>query len=235
LYENPHLKSNESGLLLPDYVCYDEKLCDFKIPRFVHENLTCIEKPQAILIFGITKNPWAQLMFSIEQYFRSCSISHVTFHNQTKYSDYPSLYNCQNSSKFISKHRIMDGIIDCWERDDENYLDSCRLNDRYRVKCRNATKCCSPLVKYDACLLNDMEDPVEIPFKSFCDGMDNYFYDDNGKKHTDEFECENGLCNNMYTRCDGFWACSVENCTTLRNPIPTPTPTESELESESKN
>jgi hypothetical protein len=215
-YENPDLRSSAREFLLPDYVCYDEKLCDFKIPRFVHENLTCVRKPESVQIRGIIENPWSELILIIEQYFRSCSISRVTFHNKTKYSDYPSLYNCQNSSKFISKHRIMDMKQDCIERDDENYQNSCLLKDRYRVKCRNTTKCWSPLVKYDACALEKSADAGEIRFQSFCDGMDNYFYDNNGQNHSDDFGCENGLCNNMYTRCDGFWACSdgqdEDNC-----------------------
>jgi hypothetical protein len=207
-YKDPHSRSSETGVLLPDYVCYDGKLCDFKISSFVHENLTYVEKPESILILDITESLWAELMLSAEQYFRSCSISHVILDTKKKYSDYSSLYSCQNSSKFISKHRIMDTMQDCYEGDNENYQNSCLLNDPYRVKCRKPTKCWSPLVKYDACALNSVEYPGEIPFQSVCDGFDNYFYEDNGQEHTDEFGCENGLCNNMYTHCDGFWACS---------------------------
>ena len=56
----------------------------------------------------------------------------------------------------------------------------------------------------------------EIPFQKFCDGIEEYFYDDNGQEFNDEFGCEK-WCDNMYTRCDGYWSCSdgrdENNCT----------------------
>ncbi len=207
-YKDPHLRLNMSEFLLPDYFCYDQELCDSIIPDLVHENLTCLNKTGATLKGATKSNVWARLMSLITQEFSSCSIRHVIFHKKTKHSNYASLYNCQSSSKFISKHRIMDGIWDCFEKDDESYPNSCSLNDRYRVKCLDETKCWSPLVKNDACALNRFNGLEEIPFQSFCNGMPTYFYDNNGQKHSDEFGCDNWSCNNIYARCDGFWACS---------------------------
>jgi hypothetical protein len=215
-YKNPHLRLNESDFLLPDYVCYDEHLCDFNASQFVHENFTCLEKSESIPMWNLIENSWIYLILLTEEYFRSCSISHAINHNKTNFIDHPSLYNCRNSSKFISKHRIMDRKQDCFVDDDEKDQNSCLLNDRYRVKCRDATKCWSPLVKYDACFYNDMEYPGEIPFQSFCDGIERYFYDNNGQNYSDELGCGNWSCNNLYARCDGFWACSdgrdEDNC-----------------------
>jgi hypothetical protein len=212
-YKAPHLRTNDGAFLLPDYLCYDQQLCDSIIPDLFHDNLTCLNKSKVIQIWITTENPWALLMSLIERYFRSCSIPRSISYNKTKYSDHPSLYNCRNSSKFISKHRIMDLIQDCFEYDDETYENSCLLNDRYRVKCSGTTKCWSPLVKNEACLLNDQG---EIPFQSFCDGIKRYFYDNHGQEHSDEDGCGNWSCNNIYARCDGFWACSdgrdEDNC-----------------------
>ncbi|UJR32526.1 hypothetical protein I4U23_019988 [Adineta vaga] len=50
----------------------------------------------------------------------------------------------------------------------------------------------------------------EIPFQKFCDGITHYFYYNlNRQIRTDEDGCEmNKVCDNIYARCDGYWACS---------------------------
>jgi hypothetical protein len=215
-YENSHFKLNESDFLFPDYVCYDGQLCDFKVSQFVHENFTCLNKSEAITIWNINENSWIQLILLIELYFHSCLTPDAIYHNKTNFTDQPSLYNCRNSLKFISKHRIMDQIQDCFEEDDEIYENSCLLNDQYRVKCHNSTRCWSPIVKSDVCELSDFNATAEISFQSFCDGIKIDFYDNNGQPYSDEFGCGNWSCNNIYARCDGFWACSdgrdEDNC-----------------------
>jgi hypothetical protein len=224
-YNNPHLRSNMNQFLMPDYVCYNQQLCDFIIPHLVHGNQTCLNTTKLILSWSNSQSPWAQLMAFVGRYFRSCSIPHANFHNKTKYNDYSSLYNCKNSSKFISKHWIMDGKVDCPMKDDENYPDSCQLNDKYRVKCIDTSKCWSPIVKSDACALNGMDTTGEILFQSFCDGINRYFYDNDKQKHSDEFGCGSWSCNNMYARCDGFWACAdgrdEYNCSRTKCPSET--------------
>jgi hypothetical protein len=207
-YNNPHLRSNMNQFLMPDYVCYDQQLCDSIIPDFVHGNQTCLNTTKLILLWNDFRSSWAQLMWLVRKYFYSCSIPHFNIHNKTKYNDYPSLYNCRNSSKLISKHRIMDGIQNCPKNDDENYPNSCQLNNQYRVQCIDTTKCWSPVAKSRACALNNLNDLGEIRFPSFCDGIKVYFYDTNKQEYNDEFGCGNWSCNNMYARCDGFWTCS---------------------------
>jgi hypothetical protein len=222
-YEDPRLKLNKDQFLFPDYICYNQQLCDFIIQDSAHEKHTCFNATEVMPERDNSKSPWAQLMLWIGKYFRSCSILHANFDNKTKYNEYPSLYNCQNSLKFMSKHRLLDGMQDCLENDDEDYPDSCQLNDKHRVTCINTTICWSPIVKGGACALNGLDDTREILFPSFCDGIDRYFYDN--EEHSDEFGCGNWSCNNMYTRCDGIWTCADArdeyNCSRTKCPSET--------------
>ena len=207
-YKDPSLRANMTKFLMPDYVCYDQQLCDFLIPDFVQENQTCLNTTKLIQNLIIIGRPWHKLISFIKQYSRFCLISHIHTLVKINYNDYPSLYNCRNSSKFISKHRLLDNIIDCFQEDDEKYPSSCQLNDRYRVTCVDTTRCWSPIVKNRACVLNGLDHVTEISFQSFCDGIKAHYYYDDDKRYDDEFECENWSCDNTYARCDGFWACS---------------------------
>jgi hypothetical protein len=215
-YQDPHLKLSTDPILMPDYFCYDQQLCDSFIPDLVYKNQTCLNATDLILMRNIIRYTWDELMKYVGIHFRVCSLTHDHFQNKMNYSDYPSLYKCQNSLKIISKHRIMDDMQDCFKRDDENYTNSCQLNDRYRVTCLNKTKCWSPLVRSLACNLNRVSDPQKIRFQNFCDGIRVKFRGGDGQDYNDEFGCGNWSCSNIYTRCDGFWACidghDEENC-----------------------
>jgi len=158
------------------------------------------------------------MILSIDSYFRSCLNTRNNFLNDiTKYENSTSLYHCQNSSKLISKHRIIDENIDCCQNDDENYQMSCLINRKHRVKCSDGNKCLSSLHTIDDCSSNENRIENKIPFHIVCDGLGELIFNDsNGQIHTDESECNYWPCNNMYTRCDGFWTCpngeDEENC-----------------------
>ena len=215
-YKDPYLRLNLSTFLIPNYICYDQQLCNFIIPDLIYENLTCMETYELMVITNPLKNLWSQLSLFIQYDFRFCSFPYVAFHNTRNYSVYLSLYKCRHSSNIISEHRIMDGIPDCYENDDETLANSCALNDRYRVTCVDNTTCWSPLVKNIACVLNEFDYTTDISFQNVCNGIEDYFYDHNKQEYNDEVGCGNWSCNNMYTRCDGYWACDdgqdEDNC-----------------------
>ncbi|CAF2706727.1 unnamed protein product [Rotaria sp. Silwood2] len=86
------------------------------------------------------------------------------------------MYQCLNSSKYISKYRVHDGFNDCDYNDDEN-----------------------PDVHYAR---------KHISFETICDGFTELIpVTFNQINETDETECEYWPCNNIYTRCNGFWNC----------------------------
>jgi len=226
-YENVDLQMNTSDFLEPDYICYDQQFCDAIQPEIFIGNLTCRYFVDLGDFSDLNENPWVHLLAMIEEDFRSCSLpmnNHILISNNSSSSS-SSLYKCQNSSKLISKHRIKDEVYDCFHEDDENYADSCQLNDRYRIQCRQTSICWSPLVKHTACSNVNLHGARKIFFDNFCDGIEKYYYDNDGNEHSDEFGCQDWLCDNMYTRCDGFWTCAdgrdESNCGQMTCPLKT--------------
>ncbi|CAF0733814.1 unnamed protein product [Adineta steineri] len=215
-YEKFHLNRSIKEFFFPDYICYDQQLCQFMKPDLVRENLTCLDVSELRLRIYYTMGSWIEIISAIERHFRPCLISHVTYENKTKDPTiYSSLYQCQNSLKVMSSSRIRDRQIDCFQLDDETYEHSCQLNDKYRVRCVETNTCWSPILKNEVCLLHGEHGVVS--FDRFCNGVKEYSYNDHdGIKYDDEEGCEIWLCNNMYSRCDGYWACKdgrdEDNC-----------------------
>ncbi|UJR17411.1 hypothetical protein I4U23_004306 [Adineta vaga] len=213
IQQNTHLKAHVIcfNILLPDIIYYGQSFWNFISPTFHYDNMTCLYRHQ--LNLSKTDN-YEEFTLAIKDYFRGCL---TTTNDQFQLDS--SLYCCQNSSKCISKHRLLDGILDCHMGDDETYNLSCSLNDSFRFKCdKNDNQCYSPLVNSDVCKRHVKTNINEINFQDFCDGIDDFFFQEiHGKHYTDETECNSYWpCNNIYTRCDQRSACSngedEENC-----------------------
>lgn len=165
---------------------------------------------------------WPTLLADLYRLFRTCS----SYHQPSSISNYSNLYVCTNSSKIISRHRLLDQINDCWHVDDESYTESCSLsipNHRFQCNITDRTVCLARVrVNDDVDDCNDRsdersfyddqrEDPweEEISFTKTCDGFTEVsppiLID--GRNETDETECGYFPCNNTYTRCDGIWNC----------------------------
>ena len=202
-------------VLEPDYICYNADLCDFLPPSFRHDNYTCQSRYQMGLNGTISHPSWSSMVNSLKVYFHACS-SQLTIKNEHPESD---LYCCKNSSKCISKHRIVNGIVDCYLNDDEEaFRLSCSLNDSTRFKCSDEQICYSPLVPREVCPFSEQITSFDqLPFKEICNRyVDTSPVTIDGQNHTDETECELWPCNNIYTRCDLLWNCprgeDEENC-----------------------
>ncbi|CAF1130271.1 unnamed protein product [Adineta steineri] len=155
--------------------------------------------------------------------------------NHDRFTNYASevrnelnLYQCINSSTYIPMHDIMNGVPNCPRHDDEKIFDSDRTNDilekvkeKY-YKCEESgkdilldvigdCKCdCQPK-NYYICE-DENKDFIysrkKISFQTICDGHPELStINIEGTNETDETECKQWECNNIYTRCDGLWNC----------------------------
>jgi hypothetical protein len=208
-----------TGMFLPEYVCYDQKLCGHIYPvEIYYKNYTCRHFDRFQLTQNQTFSSLEMLIEGMKKLFLQCLPSS----NQTHYCNISTMYQCYNSTKCISKHRLVDGYSDCLFDDDETYNESCLLNDKdYRFRCfvNKIEKCFAP-----SALQNGNKDcdngedemyamifninSVTFFFGYICDG-----YPDlsptliDGKNVTDESECQYWSCNNTYTQCNRFWSC----------------------------
>ncbi|CAF1623962.1 unnamed protein product [Adineta ricciae] len=217
LYEPQQmLEVNTHSILLPSYICYDEQLCMYLLPTFRFKSHACRSAYQMGLKSINEYSTWKEMIDVIKPFFSGCTSRYIT----QLYSNDSSLYQCRNSSKYISKHRIADDIIDCYLKDDEEDLQlSCSLHDSRRFTCPNEVRCRSPILQSSACLSSENERKTidNILFNQICDGVIDISPEFiHGKNHTDETNCEYWPCNNIYTRCDGMWSCQngedEENC-----------------------
>ena len=138
-----------------------------------------------------------------------------------------SMYQCLNSPKCISVHRLLDGNVDCPHNDDEHMT---KINDSIvieRIKrrtfyCQAMNKSISlTSIENGQCDCGYMDNTWcedenlnmnyirrKISFQTICDGFIELApISIDGRNETDETECERWLCDNVYTRCNGFWNC----------------------------
>jgi hypothetical protein len=136
------------------------------------------------------------------------------------------MYQCLNSSKCISKSRLLDDIRDCYHDDDEEISTlnkTCLREQNLNLfKCETTNECILfHLVQDDTChctkndeiYCDDEHFDVSyakhtISFQTICDGFNQLLLPTNDiYNETDETNCEEWQCNNIYTHCDGFWYC----------------------------
>ena len=194
--------------LTPDYICYDEQLCDHLIPTFRSESYICQHASQMGIRSNVTYNDWKSIIDSIKPYFRGCIVGR----QKRNLSEYPSLYRCKNSSKYISNHRILDGIPDCYLNDDErDFQLSPVVNDKYRLTYANENQYRSSSFSPDTFAPTEQTNLslIQILFHQICDGTVDLLPElIGGRYHTDETDCAYWQCSNVYTRCDGIWSCA---------------------------
>ncbi|CAF3572262.1 unnamed protein product, partial [Adineta steineri] len=228
--ESPYLCSNKSfyddslslvlGTLLNNTMC-------FKVSRFT--SFASIGTPELIQRF---ERPMNDIFRQIRQIH---SITNFPLHrcNQSH------LYQCRNSSKCISFHRLINGVTDCPYNDDENIYEhtnpglfaqvkhkyyKCHVTNKYIPQTALFNRGCDcEYDDYGFCEDRDRYDNFTrrtISFQTICDGFQElYPITIDGKNQTDETECKQWECDNMYTRCDKIWNCldgkDEMNCNSL--------------------
>jgi len=206
IYSTENLVNNFFTDAPPDYVCNNPRRC-LHLPKttFHIGDLDCRLFEQVATESYITNL----------YYLHSALVSSATqcslIGNRNIYRSNSSLFYCELSEKYISKHRLLDGVSDCYDSEDELYPHSCLLNDSQRFSCKSENKCLSSVgigFALPNCL--DGEDFfVELvrpsEFALLCDRIvDGIGKDD----ETDETNCQWWPCNNPYSRCDTVFQCA---------------------------
>ncbi|CAF1353414.1 unnamed protein product [Adineta steineri] len=201
VYLTENLMDRFRDKIPPTYICNDRRLCSH-LPKATSpmDGLDCRR-------FHVS----GPFEVSLDYYLRADAEKCQLMGNIYNYTSISSLFYCNESYKHISKHRLIDGFRDCYHNEDENYKDSCLLNDTQRFNCTSEDKCLSPIgfdLRVPGC--KDREDKIykqEVSvFSVLCSqnrrGLqleDNETYDTN---------CEWWPCNNPYTRCDLQFHCA---------------------------
>ncbi|CAF1541006.1 unnamed protein product, partial [Adineta ricciae] len=112
-----------------------------------------------------------------------------------------NVYRCNNSIQCISKDKIMNKVIDCPNEDDENILYVGNI-----ISSDQATGVFHGYPEDIKTMFRDVR--KHILFQTICDGFVELAPILIGEQnHTDETECEQWQCNNIYTHCNGLWNC----------------------------
>lgn len=175
IYSNKIKPKPMYSIPLPEYVCYDEKLCGKIYPiEIFHNNLTCRHLNRFQLNGKQQYRNMAHLARDIEEVFLKCP----PIFNVTHYCNHSTIYQCYNSTKCISKHRLVDGYSDCTFNDNETYNRSCSLDDtNYRFRClvNHIETCFAPLAIRDSNINCDSgeDENIENTFSVYpkCDGQ----------------------------------------------------------------
>ena len=142
------------------------------------------------------------------------------------YCNTSTMYQCMDSPKCISKARLFDHVQDYLHNDDEdrsNLNKTCPFEPNANIfQCRTTDECIPFLLVGDSewdctkdesgrCDDKDSESidvTATLLFPTTCDGFPHRIpVQIEGEMHTDETNCEQWSCNNVYTRCNIFWNC----------------------------
>ncbi|CAF1031768.1 unnamed protein product [Didymodactylos carnosus] len=120
----------------PNFICYNSSFCNITVPSMLIEknNLTCFAINETVFI-------WKNFYEHIVSLFSSCYYSE---RRTPLIASTTTLYRCNITHQYISKHRVKDKKQDCLMNDDENSnINICpyNLNDHFKCFTRNETDC----------------------------------------------------------------------------------------------
>ncbi|CAF4037284.1 unnamed protein product, partial [Adineta steineri] len=202
-YSTESLIKCDNDDIWPTYICTNPRLCLY-LPNTTHHmnGLDCCPPP------GFLYHD-SDLSFRLTENSEICAL----MGNINKYKSNPSLFYCEKSDKYISKHRLIDGIQDCYYNEDESYNDSCSLNDTQRFNCTSETKCLSLIgIGLDRPQCKNKEDleidnPEMFVYIRLCNHIYDYPELEQDNKN-DETNCQWWPCHTPYTRCDNVFQCA---------------------------
>ncbi|CAF0957970.1 unnamed protein product [Didymodactylos carnosus] len=199
-------------LMEPDFICFNPRECPawvvYAVDIGLNNELICC--PSGVIYNGSLATG-TEVLDRLEKLFLRCTTTGLE-----QSCSHPSLFHCPLSLKCVSKHRLVDGISDCYFDEDEAFP-TCQLNDSQRFTCESEqNKCLSPFALYNRkneCIgkedeMTDNQRNIlkgDIPYGFLCDGKTYSLL--SKMNETDETNCEYWPCNNPYVRCNAFQNC----------------------------
>ncbi|UJR07374.1 hypothetical protein I4U23_011660 [Adineta vaga] len=183
------------------YVCYDNSQYDayfVSTSKILFNNVTCFRSFDA-LTSSIGRDDFNEYYFT--NLHRALRKYNLPFNYTAEFCKRENTYQCINSSKCIPIKYRNDGNENCPFGDDEDTRgpDSIYVFHEHFYTNDICINVSSQVSEYDYC---------NITFQILCDGYIAFHsVIINGQSETDETECKQWECDNVYTRCNGFWNC----------------------------
>ena len=216
------------------YLCYHNSHYDDyfqQSAKIIFKNMTCFrgEQPPEVAILSPWDEPMTLQIYNglLSKFYPELKQYYLNFNYSSQMCNRSTMYQCIGSSKCISIHRLLDAIDDCPSADDENLTIISELNVFTRIRqmyfhCGTSDRYISPsLVTDDQCDCLDTSSDwctdedvninfikKNISFQTICDGFVELIpvkIDD--RNETDETNCQQWQCDNIYTHCNGIWNC----------------------------
>ena len=195
------------------YICYTtniynnyfQKYLSFKMNNFtcIHSKIFLNSNHGIPSLYDYVLN---KLYFTLRRY-------HLTWNSTSDICQQPQMYQCIHSSKCISVHRLLDGIHDCPYTDDENQTliyTSNIIQHQIKDWLKHRIEVGRTMFRTKIESVNDEREYIKntILFQYICDRtVDLLPIIIDGKNHTDETECQQWECDNLYTHCQHEWNC----------------------------
>jgi hypothetical protein len=213
---------NITDTIVPNYICYNTKLCDHFLSTIFINGSTCQYLNQ--FPFFDPQMSINQIFSEVEFYFKQwCQSSELITTNEQNCS-HSVLFHCKGTEKCISKYRLLDRNIDCYQSYDELLNESCSWNLSHRFYCPSDKKCIPQIQIKDSiidcseqedelsinsqCVLNKQCDNEMIIFSKICNGFTEISpIEIDDQNETDETNCQYWPCVTQYTKCDKVWNC----------------------------
>ncbi|CAF3806328.1 unnamed protein product [Rotaria sp. Silwood1] len=227
-YRKDELLPYPLAFLKIHYICYNSSRYDeyfTRYPMVLFKNKKCFRYAEITNLFpkfslpGVYNSLMGGIINELKRYT-------LLFDYNPALCNRSQMYQCQNSSKCISAYRILDTEANCPYQDDErftllDYIGSTDLRkQRYKCEIHNVYislvhvddgNCNCRIHGSEWCEDEDLfmlHAVKNISFQYICDSFTNMIpIIIEEKSNTDETECEQWSCNNIYTHCDGVWNC----------------------------
>jgi hypothetical protein len=127
----------------PELICFNESVCPFlfKENQVVTNTISFDGSPCRLFntLNNRTYPTLSEMIQDVKRFVRSCSLLTKVEQNHRC-----SMFQCDDGSKCLSQHRILDGHDDCSNGEDERQNDTCLLGHHFRFSCDRGTRCIHP-------------------------------------------------------------------------------------------